>query len=125
MPCSECKDGDRFQGRLRIAIYKPDANAVAGESGHIDLTDDANWELAFSRLADRMVRSGGEVQVAQRTVGRVMHQFQVRYDRQTRGILPTWRVQAEGERFEIEAAYDPGGKYGHHKFIHINAVQPS
>lgn len=107
MKCSDCKTMPNL--RHRIAFWKPSEDATAGPSGHVDLASDANWTLVFYRRSELKAGPGGEVQVANRTEGRVVHQFTVMFDSHTRTIAPTWRIEWDSKQFNIEAAYDPDG----------------
>lgn len=88
----------------RVQIERPGGTAQAG--GHVDLTDDSNWQHVDGRWAAFTTRGGKEGRVFDQVQAEVTHIIALRHDALTRQIDPTWRIRMGDRKFNIRAAYD-------------------
>ena len=82
-------------GRYRsiVVIEKPRAATSGDAFKAVDYSDDANWIELFSRRAAIEPAQGREFVTGSQTSGEVSHIVRMRYDAETKSILPTYRLR--------------------------------
>lgn len=91
----------------RVTIQKPRTDATADAAGHVDLTDETNWEQHCVRHARFLSHAGREFFNAKQTQADLSEIVEVFYDGDTRTITPKMRLKMRETRYlNIAAAYN-------------------
>jgi head-tail adaptor len=102
MKCGQCKTHPRY--KHAVTIEEPSGTPDA--SGHIDLSDAANWKPYARIKVNFKTRGGREARVFDQVEAHVNLIAQTRSTGVTRGIHPVMRMRHAGEIHNISAAYD-------------------
>lgn len=102
----------------RVTIEKP--GGTAGEDGHVDLTNNANWIPMGSRAAAFKTRGGAEARRFNQVGAEVTHLIEMRYGPLTRQIGPSWRLRMGQRKFNIVSAYDVDEG---HRTVLVHAIE--
>lgn len=118
----KCECSPRMRNSL--TIQAPNDSATAGASGHIDLSNDANWLTKDTRKCHIFTRGGAEkwrFNQVEAEVSRIVH---FKYGPLTRQINPRWRlVYRDGstdKKWDIATAFDVDGQ---HKTIEVHVKE--
>ena len=104
MSCTPCKEMPVMT--RRVTLQKPNTGVAADAGNHVDLTDDDNWLTVATRKCIIKTRGGSESYRFAQVQAEVTHLIDMRSDSVTRQVGPTWRLDFEGRKFDIVAAYD-------------------
>lgn len=100
MSCGGCSTASQ----KRLTLQRP--AGTAGIDGHVDLTDDANWQtIATNVWGSFSTRGGSEGRAFDQVQADVSHIIEIPY-RPSLTILPKWRLVSGSRVFNISAAYD-------------------
>lgn len=102
MKCGECSTHGRYH--YRVVIEEP--NGEPDETGHIDLTDPANWKPYATVRVNFITKGGREGRMFDQIQSQVNLLAHMRSTKKTRGIHPDMRLIYDGRKFNIAAAYD-------------------
>lgn len=79
--------------RTIVVIEKP-RDVTSGDGFNtVDYSDDANWTELFQRFAAIEPAQGREFVTGSQTTGEVSHIVRMRYDVETKTILPSYRLR--------------------------------
>lgn len=88
----------------RMTFEKPRSTQDA--AGHIDLTDDSNWQFAGKRRVRFMTRGGREHRIGDQTDAEITSVIEMNSDSFTRDIKPSWRGKIGTRRFNFVSVQD-------------------
>jgi head-tail adaptor len=102
----KCGGGCSTHGRYhyRVVIQEPSGEPDA--TGHVDLTDPANWKQYTAIRVNFITKGGREGRMFDQIQSQVNLLAHTRSTKQTRGIHPDMRLIHDGRTFNISAAYD-------------------
>lgn len=115
MKC-ECKSLTHLN--RRVTVQRPTEDA--GDDGHTDLKDDANWENVGVLWGAFKTRGGREAQVFDQVEATVSHLIDFRYGTTSRSIIPKWRLKMGTRIFNVVSSVDVDEA---HKTIQVSATE--
>lgn len=104
MKCNGCQEKFDYRSMHRVSVQRP--AGTPGVSGHVDLSDDSNWQSMGSRWASFKTRGGSEGVLFDQVQADVSHVIEMPYDSLTRTIGPRWRLTMQGRVFHITNVHD-------------------
>lgn len=96
--------------RHPISVQRIKASATPDAFGHLDRTNDSNWETYCSRRSKVKFGPGKEVQEGEQTQGTASAVFTIRRDATTMNITAAMRVVSYGQVWEIAGVNGDGDK---------------
>lgn len=90
--------------RYVMVIEKPKTDQAV--DGHVDLTNDDNWEFANRRRVSFKTRGGSEGRVFDQTLAETDYLLDFQSDSFTRSILPSWRGRIGSRVFQFLSVLD-------------------
>ena len=96
---------DRRKFNRRFILQQPKGIEDAG--GHIDLTDDDNWQNLGEYWLKLFGQSSKEFYRAMQVQGDVTHVAEVPYSKVTANLNPSYRWFDGQRKLQITAAFDP------------------
>lgn len=93
--------------RHKLTVEQVKSDASAGDDGHVDLTDDDNWEAADT-IKGRFISKGGrEGRIFDQVEAEVTDIVETPSSDFSRSIHPKQRIKdTDGVKYNISAAYD-------------------
>ena len=101
------------QYRYPVRVERPRAGATRDDGGHVDLTDDANWETHCEGHAAVQASSGREFTLGQQVMADTDYVLTMPANKLTLAVDATMRVVRKGDGLTVNltAAY-PAGEDG-------------
>jgi head-tail adaptor len=118
MKCA-CPETGRKRYRHTVRIESP--GGTADESGHVDLTDDANWTSIGNVKANFITKGSREGRIFDQVQAEVTHIIETPSTVLSRSIHPEDRVVFDGRKFNVTAAYDVNEER-HEVQVHLTEV---
>lgn len=117
MSCGKCNEIQRYPHTL--TVEQPGTTKDA--AGHVDLTDDDNWEYVGRIKARFITRGGKESYVFKQTQATSTHVIEAMANSTAKAIDPSWRLKFGTRIFEINAVNNVDEM---NKVIRIEATEP-
>lgn len=108
---------------FRIYVQRIKASATADAAGHVDETDDGNWETYFECWSKFIPLGSREFFGARQVQGDVTGQFKVRRCTETLGVNTRMRVKAKHESRKFNIAGPPFDPDGRRTELRFNATE--
>ena len=97
-----CKSGPGSYPKL-VTIQKPKTTGQDA-AGHIDLSDDSNWEDVSKAYCKVLPQSGKEFYRAQKTEANITHVLETQYSTNTAAIDPSYRIRLGTRSLNVVSA---------------------
>ena len=115
----DCQCDAPMTRQKRFTLQRPAGTADA--TGHVDLSDDANWSNVSTSLWGSFTSKGGsEVQTPQQTQGKVLCGIDFPYSTTAASIIPKWRLKMGSRVFNITCAENVNEA---NHTIHVEAIE--
>ena len=83
----------------RGQLQRVKATTQVDASGHIDLSDDANWEFVQDRWFEIVPKGSKQFLIGDQQRADISHQITMRYDVMSSGVTVAWRMQHRGKTY--------------------------
>ena len=85
----------------RGSLERIKSTTTPDASGHINLTDDSNWEFVTKRWFSIIPSNSKEFLIGDQQRGDVTHQITMRYDSLSSGVTTAWRLKHRNKIYNI------------------------
>lgn len=85
----------------RGQLQRVKAAATIESGGHVDLSNDANWEFVQNRWVSIVPASSREFMVADQLNAQTTHQITMRHDTLSSSVTTDWRLKYNGKTYNI------------------------